>query len=77
MTNDNRGAAALRQFLQRTSQAELARMTKLSQPFISRLAAAKQTPSTVVTVELLRKHTGIGPAWWHEPVRTTRKTAAQ
>ena len=77
MTNDNRGAAALRQLLQETTQAELAIKTDLSQAYISRLASGEQTPKRLAVAEKLRKHAGILNAWWHEPVRSTRKTASQ
>jgi len=77
MTNDNRGAATLRQILEGTTQAEFAALTGLSQPYISRLASAEQTPKTLAVAATLRKHAGIADAWWHEPVRAARKTASQ
>lgn len=77
MTNDNRGAAALRHILETTTQAAFALKTGLSQSYISRLASAEKTPKKLEDATALLKHAGIALAWWHEPVRQSRKAASQ
>jgi predicted transcriptional regulator len=77
MTNDNRGAAALRRFLESTTQQELALKIGVSQSFISRLASGKVTPYRTLEAEKLLQHARIKIAWWHEPSPSMRKAADQ
>jgi transcriptional regulator with XRE-family HTH domain len=64
---DNRGAAALRQFLETSSQVDLANKTGISQSHVSRLARAEKTPKLLADAQALLEHAGIELAWWHEP----------
>lgn len=65
---DNRGAAALRQFLESTKQVDLAERTKISQGHISHLAAGDKTPKLLADAQALLEHAGIGLDWWEQPV---------
>ena len=65
---DNRGAAALRQFLVSTKQVDLATRTGISQSHISRLASGEKTPKLLADAQALLEHAGIGLDWWDQPV---------
>jgi predicted transcriptional regulator len=77
MTNDNRGAAALRRFLESTTQGELSAKTGISQSFISRLASAEKTPTLLEHATALQQHARVKIAWWQEPSPCARKVADQ
>jgi len=74
---DNRGAAALRQFLASTKQVDLAARTKISQGHISRLASGEKRPKLLADAQALLEHAGIGLDWWEQPVADSSKGAAE
>lgn len=74
---DNRGAAALRQFLESSKQIDLANKTGISQSHISRLAAGEKTPKMLADAKALAEHAGIGLDWWDQPVPESDKGAAE
>jgi len=72
---DNRGAAALRQFLESTKQVDLADKTGISQSHISRLAAGEKTPKMLADARALLEHAGIELDWWDQPVESSKGAA--
>lgn len=72
---NNRGAAALRQFLENTKQVDLAGKTHISQSHISRLASGEKTPKMLDDARALLEHAGIQIEWWDEPVDANQGAA--
>lgn len=74
---DNRGAAALRHFLESGKQIDLARKTGISQSHISRLASGEKVPKMLADAQALLEHAGIALDAWGEPVEESSKGAAE
>ena len=72
---DNRGAAALRQFLESTKQVDLATKTGISQSHISRLAKGEKTPKLLADAQALLEHAAIGLDWWEQPAPEAKGAA--
>ena len=72
---DNRAARALRDALKERSQVELAKVTGISQPHLSRLASGERVASDRSDALGLKRELGIELEWWDEPVSDGKDAA--